>query len=99
MDALRAALEERTRSACGSVWAATQNRLGTALRALGERKSGTKYLEEAVDAYRAALEERTRERMPSAWATTQNNLAIALATLGSGRTARSASKRQRLPFG
>ena len=34
--------------------------LGIALRALGERESGTARLEEAVAAYRAALEEWTR---------------------------------------
>lgn len=34
----------------------TQNNLGIALRALGERESGTARLQEAVGAYRAALE-------------------------------------------
>ena len=33
----------------------TQNNLGSALRALGERESGTARLEEAVAAYDAAL--------------------------------------------
>jgi hypothetical protein len=33
----------------------TQNNLGSALEALGERESGTARLEEAVAAYRAAL--------------------------------------------
>jgi tetratricopeptide (TPR) repeat protein len=37
-------------------WAMTQNNLGNALRALGERESGTARLEEAVAAYRAALD-------------------------------------------
>ncbi len=60
----------------------TQNNLGTALRSLGERESGTERLEEAVDAYRAALQEWTRERVPLQWATTQNNLGTALLTLG-----------------
>ncbi len=63
-------------------WAATQNNLGTALSALGERESGTGRLEEAVAAYQAALEERTRERVPLDWAMTQNNLGTALSTLG-----------------
>ena len=63
-------------------WAMTQNNLGNALRALGERESGTARLEEAVAAYRAALEERTRERVPLDWAMTQNNLGTALSTLG-----------------
>ena len=42
----------------------TQNNLGTALRALGERESGTARLNEAVAAYREALKEYTRERVP-----------------------------------
>jgi hypothetical protein len=39
----------------------TQNNLGDAPTALGERESGTARLEEAVAAYRAALEEWTPE--------------------------------------
>ena len=61
-------------------WATTQNNLGNALSALGERESGTARLEEAVAAYRAALEERTRERVPLDWAMTQNNLGNALSS-------------------
>ena len=63
-------------------WAQTQNNLGNALAALGERESGTVRLEEAVLAYRAALEERTRDRVPLQWAQTQTNLGAALETLG-----------------
>src|SRR5262249_47690231 len=63
-------------------WAQTQNNLGTALRTLGERESGTARLEEAVAAYRDALKERTRERVPLDWAQTQNNLGVALRSLG-----------------
>ena len=62
-------------------WAAAQNNLGTALRTLGERESGTARLEEAVDAYRAAMLERPRERVPPHWATTQRNLDRAQALL------------------
>ncbi len=60
----------------------TQNNLGTALVALGERESGTARLEQAVAAYDEALKERTRERVPLQWATTQNNRGNALLTLG-----------------
>jgi hypothetical protein len=60
----------------------TQNNLGAALRALGERESGTARLEQAVTAYSDALKERTRERVPLQWATTQSNLGDALAALG-----------------
>jgi tetratricopeptide (TPR) repeat protein len=63
-------------------WAKTQNNLGTALAALGEREAGTARLEEAVAAYRVALEEWKRERVPLAWATVQVNLGNALVTLG-----------------
>ena len=68
----------------------TQNNLGNALAALGEREAGTARLEEAVAIYRAALEEWTRERVPLRWAMTQNNLGNALCTLGEreGGTAR-----------
>ncbi len=47
--------------------------LGRALRALGERQSGTARLEEAVAAFRSALEEQTRERVPLQWARTTDN--------------------------
>ncbi|HYN59401.1 MAG TPA: tetratricopeptide repeat protein, partial [Rubrivivax sp.] len=63
-------------------WAATQNNLGNALTALGERESGTARLEEAVRAFRSALGEYTRERVPLQWAMTQNNLGALLWTLG-----------------
>jgi tetratricopeptide (TPR) repeat protein len=43
-------------------WTMTQNNLGNALQALGERESGTTRLEEAVAAYHDALRERTRAR-------------------------------------
>ncbi len=51
----RDALKERTRERVPLDWAMTQNNLGTALRTLGERESGTAHLTEAVTAYRAAL--------------------------------------------
>jgi tetratricopeptide (TPR) repeat protein len=80
--AFRAALEFHTRERVPLGWATTQNYLGNALWALGERESGTERLEEAVAAYRAALEEWTRERMPVDWAGLQNNLGNALQTIG-----------------
>jgi tetratricopeptide (TPR) repeat protein len=63
-------------------WAMTQNDLGNALEAWGERETDTARLEEAVKAYRKALEEYTRERAPLAWAGTQNNLGSALRAIG-----------------
>jgi hypothetical protein len=56
--------------------------LGTALRMLGERESGTAQLEAAVAAYHAVLEEWTRERVLLDWAATQMNLGTALVRLG-----------------
>jgi tetratricopeptide (TPR) repeat protein len=67
-------------------WAVTQNNLGDALEALGERESKTTHLEDAVAAYRAALEERRRDRVPLDWAITQNNLGFALFRLGERET-------------
>jgi tetratricopeptide (TPR) repeat protein len=56
--------------------------LGAALERLGERKSGTARLEEAVAAFREVLQEQTRERVPLRWARTQMNLGNALERLG-----------------
>jgi hypothetical protein len=53
--AYRAALQVRTRDGVPLDWAATQNNLGAALVALGERESGTAHLEEAVAAWEACL--------------------------------------------
>ena len=74
-------LEEYPRERAPLQWAATQNNLGNALWALGERESGTARLEEAVAAYLAALEENTRERVPLYWATATGNLAFVRNTL------------------
>jgi hypothetical protein len=53
--AFRKAPEERTRKRFPLPWAGTQNKLGNALRLIGERKSETVWLEEAVNAYYAAI--------------------------------------------
>jgi len=63
-------------------WAKTQNNLGIALAALGERESGTQHLTDAVAVFRAALQERTQARVPLDWAGTQVNLGNALRILG-----------------
>ena len=68
----------------------TQNNLGAALWALGERQGGAggaRRLAEAVEAYRQALTVYTRDDLPQQWAMTQNNLGIALRTWASGRGA------------
>jgi tetratricopeptide (TPR) repeat protein len=66
-------------------WATAQDHLGNALRALGERESGTARLEEAVAAYGNALMERPRERVPLRWATSTGNQGIALRVLAERR--------------
>ena len=63
-------------------WAATQNNLGSALQALGEREGSLELLNEAIAAFRTALEVRTRADVPIQWARTQNNLGNALGELG-----------------
>jgi len=49
--------EHLVRSRVPLDWAMTQNNLGAALVALGERESGTARLEEAVAAYRDTLKD------------------------------------------
>lgn len=61
--------------------AVTQNNLGLALVALGEREGTTERFDEAIEAYRAALE-LTREHAPRQWAAVQINLGSALVRLG-----------------
>ena len=63
-------------------WARAENRLGIALRVLGERESGTTKLEEAIASHREALKEQNRQRVPSEWAQTLINLGTALFALG-----------------
>jgi tetratricopeptide (TPR) repeat protein len=66
-------------------WAATQNTLGLALMALGDRSVGAEgagQLRDAVDAFREALKVHTREHFPQYWARTQSNLGLALRVLG-----------------
>jgi tetratricopeptide (TPR) repeat protein len=85
VDAYREGLKERTRERVPLQWAATQNNLGIALEALGERESGTGKLEEAVAAYREALKEWTPEAAPYLHNITQKNLDRANALLAERR--------------
>ena len=59
----------------------TQNNLGNALRALGERESGTARLEDAVTAYREALKEFRVDHAPYYYQGTLRNLTRAEALL------------------
>jgi hypothetical protein len=83
--AYRAALTIRTEVSRPSEWAITQNNLGNALKAQGERiadKTGLVLLSDAVTAFRAALTVHTETSMPVNWAATQNNLGNALKVQG-----------------
>ena len=82
IEVFQQALQELTRARAPLDWAATQDNLGNALEALGERESGTARLQAAVAAYRAALEEQTRDRDLLGWAATQIELGITLEALG-----------------
>lgn len=67
-------------------WALTQNDLGNALHALGEREQGTTRIDLAIAAYLAALQEYRRDRTPADWAMSQTNLGAALTHLGERAT-------------
>ena len=56
--------------------------LGDALGIRGQRKSGPRYLEEAIDAFKQARDLCDVESSPSEWATAQNALGNALGLLG-----------------
>jgi tetratricopeptide (TPR) repeat protein len=78
----RQLLQKRPRERMPLDWAMTQNELGCALAARGEREAGTARLEEAIAAFRAASKEFPHERKPLEWAQIANNLGTALARLG-----------------
>ena len=66
-------------------WAMTQNNLGNALLALGQRESGTARLDEAVGAYREALKELTLAQADHYQAGVKGNLERAEKTLAARR--------------
>ena len=82
MAAYRAALEERRRDRVPLAWAMTQNNLGNALRALGERGDAAA-LPQAIAAYEGALEEFRRAGADHSITMTERNLARARALLPS----------------
>ena len=81
MVAYKETLKEYTRKRLPFQWAATQNNLGNALAALGERESGPERLEQAVVAFNEALLEFTPKEMPRHWAIVQDACARALMLL------------------
>lgn len=56
--------------------------LGNVLGIIGQRRMGTRYLEDAIDAFRAALDLMDPGSAPVAWAAVQNGLGNALGALG-----------------
>jgi tetratricopeptide (TPR) repeat protein len=85
VQAFRNALEVYTKADLPQAWAGTQNNLGNALKAEGERAGGDKaaaLLDQAVQAYERALEVFTRADLPGYWAMTMRNLARAHKDLG-----------------
>jgi tetratricopeptide (TPR) repeat protein len=86
--AYREALKIYTQEQTPERWATTQDNLGSALRAQGERTAaadGMRLLGEAVAAFQEALKVHTREQLPQQWAMTQNNLGVALSSQGERR--------------
>jgi tetratricopeptide (TPR) repeat protein len=77
----RQTLTEWTQDKVPLQWAMTQNNLGNALSALGERGDNDA-LKKAITAYEQALTEWTQAKVPLPMATTQNNLGNALLELG-----------------
>jgi tetratricopeptide (TPR) repeat protein len=75
--AFRAALQEQTPERVPLDWAGTQNNLGIALQTLGERESGTQYLEEAVGAFQKSLKVFQAADATHDVETTTNNLVSA----------------------
>lgn len=61
--------------------AEVRNRLGGALKVLGEREAGSARIEDAVAAFEEALKESPRGRDPVLWAQIQNNLGNTLLVL------------------
>ena len=73
MAAYREALKEQSQDRASFDWASTQNNLGVALTALGQREGGTAKLVAAVSAYREALKIFSRERAPLPSAMTERS--------------------------
>ncbi len=76
-------------------WATTQNNLGAALQALGERESGTAPLDEAMAAYREALKEFRNGGAHHQESVTQRNLEKVEQTRAARKAAGAASSPSR----
>lgn len=65
-----------------SAWAATQNKLGNILAALGQQRRDAEMFAQAIQCFGKALEEFSQEDSPLEWAATQYNLGTASQALG-----------------
>jgi tetratricopeptide (TPR) repeat protein len=81
-EALEAALTDEYREQDAAGWAATQNRLGNILAALGQQQRDVGLYEKAIQCFNHALEVCGQEDSPLDWAATQFNLGAALQALG-----------------
>jgi hypothetical protein len=63
----------------------TQNSLGNALRALGERERGTARLEASIAAFSEALKVRTQDSVPLDWAMSMGDQGVAMMLLAKRR--------------
>lgn len=81
-DALKASLTDEFREQDAHAWAATQNRLGNILGAIGQQLHAPEIYEKAIECFTLALEEVSQEDSPLEWAEIQANLATALQALG-----------------
>jgi hypothetical protein len=63
-------------------WAEAQLELGRTLAAIGQSRSGTRELKDAILAFQAAADQWSRKDVPVKWATVQRELGRTLAALG-----------------
>lgn len=56
--------------------------LGNVLGIIGQRRRGTRYLEEAIDMFRQACDQCDKQKLPENWSAAQNGLGNALGVLG-----------------
>jgi tetratricopeptide (TPR) repeat protein len=81
-DAIEATLTNELRNHDPLAWAATQNRLGNILGAIGQQQHDPEIFQKAVECFLIALEEIKQEDTPLEWAATQASLATAQQALG-----------------
>lgn len=76
-ETLQASITDESRVQDSQAWAASQNRLGNILAALGQQRMDGELFEKAIQCFNYALEEFSHEESPLEWAVTQYNLGTA----------------------